>query len=581
MDARKWLFTSLLALLVCCDKQVENQREDFPTPFEQGNGNTTATYPETLEFYRKLAREFPDINMQTLGSTDSGEPLHLITYNPEGNFNFQRLGSDKTVVLILNGIHPGEPDGIDASMLLLRDLASGAITLPEKIIPVVVPVYNIGGALQRNSHTRANQNGPEQYGFRGNARNFDLNRDFIKMDTRNAASFAEIFHLVQPDLFLDTHVSNGADYSYTLTHLFTQHDRLGGALGAFQEETLRPDLERDLAEKGWEITPYVNVFNRSPETGFAQFMDSPRYSTGYAALWSVPGLMLETHMLKPYPERVAGTYAFLRSFLELAARHGDTLQSLREASLARFAAGAYYPLGWELDSTRTRPLQFRGFEAETPLSEVTGLPRLRYDRSRPYTREVAYYDGFRASDSVRIPSAYLVPRQWESVRERMDRNHIRYETIDRDTVLAVTSYRIAGFQTYSMPYEGHYPHYGTRVEADTLQQAFRQGDLFIPTDQPGVRYLLETLEPQGADSFFNWNFFDTVLQRKEGFSPYVFEDIAGAMLASDSLLARAFREAREADPNLASNSYAQLDWVYRHSPYYETAHLRYPVYRVE
>lgn len=581
MDPRKWLVPCLMALLVSCEKKAEDQREAFPTPFELGNGNTTATYAETLEFYRKLAREFPAINMQTLGPTDSGEPLHLITYNPEGNFNFQRLGADKVVVLILNGIHPGEPDGIDASMQLMRDLASGSITIPEGVIPAVVPVYNIGGALQRNSHTRVNQNGPEQYGFRGNARNYDLNRDFIKMDTRNAASFVELFHLVQPDLFLDTHVSNGADYSYTLTHLFTQQDKLGGDLGTFQDQTLRPELETALEGKGWEMTPYVNVYNRSPDLGFTQFMDSPRYSTGYAALWNVPGLMLETHMLKPYSQRVSGTYDVLYSFLHLAARHKESLQSLRDASAARLKGGAYYPLGWVIDSTRSRTLLFKGFESENPVSQVTGLPRLRYDPARPYIREVTYYDGFRATDSVRIPTAYLLPRQWETVRDRLDRNNIRYRALERDTVLDVTSYRIAAYQTYPRPFEGHYPHYGTRVEATRVQQAFRAGDLLIPTDQAGVRYLLETLEPQGVDSFFNWNFFDTVLQQKEGFSPYVFEDLAARMLAADSLLQQAFEEARQADPEMAEDPYAQLDWIYRHSPYYEPAHLHYPVFRLE
>ena len=71
-------------------------------------------------------------------------------------------------------------------------------------------------ALNRNSTTRTNQNGPESYGFRGNARNYDLNRDFIKSDTKNAKTFAQIFHLVQPDVFIDNHVSNGADYQYIL-----------------------------------------------------------------------------------------------------------------------------------------------------------------------------------------------------------------------------------------------------------------------------------------------------------------------------------------------------------------------------
>ena len=71
------------------------------------------------------------------------------------------------------------------------------------------------------------------------------------------------------------------------------------------------------------------------------------------------------------------------------------------------------------------------------------------------------------------------------------------------------------------------------------------------------------------------------MQRKEGFSPYVFEDIAARMLASDSTLRQAFEQAKAADAGLAGSSYAQLDWIYRHSPHYEPAHLRYPVYRLE
>ena len=303
----------VLVLAMACRESKDHQEADYPTPFENGNGNQTATYGEVLDFYMELAREFPEVNIQTLGETDSGHPLHLVTFNPEGIFNFQRLGSDKTVLLVLNGIHPGESDGIDASMLLVRNLATKALKAPEDLVLAVIPVYNVGGALARNSTTRANQNGPESYGFRGNARNFDLNRDFIKMDTRNARTFAAIFHLVRPHFFVDTHVSNGADYSYTLTHLFTQHDKLGGNLGQLLESELRPQLEASLKEAGWDITPYVNVFNRPPEGGFTQFFDHPRYSTGYAALWNTPGVMLETHMLKPYPRRVEGTYAFLKA----------------------------------------------------------------------------------------------------------------------------------------------------------------------------------------------------------------------------------------------------------------------------
>ena len=575
------LFLVAFLCLSACSEPHKTSPEDFPTPYESGNGNQTATYQETLEFYRQLAREFPSINLQTLGETDSGHPLHLVTYNPEAHFNFQRLGETKTLILVLNGIHPGESDGIDASMMLFRDLATGALDIPKEVVLSAIPVYNVGGALNRNSGTRANQNGPETYGFRGNARNFDLNRDFIKMDTRNARSFAGIFRLVQPDFFIDTHVSNGADYSYTLTHLFTQQDKLGGALGRFQEDTLRPKLEAALLEKGWDITPYVNVFGRPPDAGFSQFLDRPRYSTGYAALWDSPGLMLETHMLKPYRQRVEGTYDFLHTTAEVVGGLSNRLRDLRSGRTNAAALANWYPLGWAVDSSRHETLAFKGYQADTVRSLVTDLPQLRYYPDQPVTLEISYYNSFRAADSVSIPTAYLVPQQWKAVRDRLDWNRIRYRLLEQDTLMEVTAYRIRSYDTSNRPYEGHYPHFNTRVERQSIQKMFRAGDLLVPTNQPGFRYLLETLEPAAGDSFFNWNFFDPILQRKEGFSPYVFEESARRMLERDTALRKAFERRRAEDPVFRANAYAQLNWLFERSEHYEEAHLRYPVYRLE
>ena len=576
-----FLAALLLMLVTGCKESSPANGSEYLTPYENGNGNQTATYEETLEFYRLLAREFPSVNLQTLGETDSGYPLHLVTFNPESSFNFQRLEEEKTILLVMNGIHPGESDGIDASMLLIRDLATGVIEFPENLILAVIPVYNVGGALNRSQDSRANQNGPESHGFRGNARNYDLNRDFIKMDTRNARSFADIYHLVRPDFFIDTHVSNGADYSYTLTHLFTQQDKLGGELGIFQEEVIRPALESALLEKEWEITPYVNVFGRPPDAGFEQFLDRPRYSTGYAALWNTPGLMLETHMLKPYDRRVEGTYDFLNTAVQVLGRLGGRLGDLRLQAKNAISGISDYPLGWAVDSSRFETLRFKGFEADTVTSLVTDLPQLRYDRSRPYTRDIPYYNTFRGMDSVSVPAAYIVPKQWTAIRDRMDWNNISYLPLEKDTVLEVTSYRIRSYETAARPYEGHYPHYDTQVEAQRIEKKFKEGDLVIPTGQEGLRYIVEVLEPSAADSFFNWNFFDPILQRKEGFSSYVFEETARNLLERDSALRRDFEARKAEDATFRSNAYAQLNWLYERSAFYEEAHLQYPVYRQE
>ncbi len=206
----------VLILLISCNTKNEKSQYDFETRFEISEGKETPTYEQTIFYFTNLAKAYPEISMKAIGETDAGQPLHIVTYNSDKDFDFENIRKDKRIILINNGIHPGESDGIDATMMLFRDLVSGKIVPPKKTVLVTIPIYNIGGSLNRNSTSRANQNGPLEYGFRGNARNYDLNRDFIKCDTKNAKAFAEVFHMVQPDVFLDNHVSNGADYQYTL-----------------------------------------------------------------------------------------------------------------------------------------------------------------------------------------------------------------------------------------------------------------------------------------------------------------------------------------------------------------------------
>lgn len=554
--------------------------KEFLTVFEKSEGKETGTYSEVIRFYKNLSATYPEISMQEMGLTDSGLPLHMVVFNTDTYFDFSEIKKSKRILLINNGIHPGEPDGIDATMMLFRDLAQGTIKMPKHTVLVTIPIYNIGGSLNRNSGTRANQNGPKAYGFRGNARNYDLNRDFIKCDTDNAKSFAQIFHLVQPDVFIDNHVSNGADYQYTLTHLFTQHNKLGGTLGEYLNQEMMPLLEKKLADKEWDITPYVNVFNQVPEVGFSQFMDYPRYSTGYTALWNVLGMMVETHMLKPYKQRVEGTYELMISMLEIIEENHEKIALLRKSSFYNFKEGTAYPLDWQIDTTRISTLKFKGFEGKMITSEITGSQRLKYDRDKPFTKDVIYQNYFKPSIQVTVPKAYVVPQGWHDVVELLKLNQVQMKRFEKDTTLTVTSYKIAGFETRKNAYEGHYPHYNTTINASVENITFRKGDYYIATNQPAKRYLLETLEPQAPDSFFNWNFFDAILQQKEGFSPYVFEDTAKVMLDNNDQLRIEFQKKKENDKDFSENWYMQLNWLYQQSIHAEKAYMQYPIYRI-
>ncbi|MCF7561312.1 M14 family metallopeptidase [Sabulilitoribacter multivorans] len=570
----------LFVFVVACNTSNKKPFYDFETHFEKTNGLETATYQQTIQFYKNLAETYSQISIDSIGETDSGKPLHLVILNPDSEFNFSEIRKNKRILFINNGIHPGESEGIDATMMLFRDIAQGNIEVPKNTVLVTIPIYNVGGSLNRNSTTRTNQNGPKNYGFRGNARNYDLNRDFIKCDTKNAKTFTEIFHLIKPDVFIDNHVSNGADYQYTLTHLFTQHNKMGGSLGSFMHSKMMPQLEKKLADKNWDITPYVNVFNQVPEKGFSQFMDYPRYSTGYTTLFNTLGMMVETHMLKPYKQRVEGTYELMKSMIEITEEHGEEISRLRKNAMSEIRNKETYSLDWTVDTNRTTALNFKGFEGTIVKSSVTGFDRLKYDRAKPFEKEVAYQNYFTPIIEVEIPKAYIIPQGWFNVIDLLKLNQVEMTRFKKDTTITVESCKIADYKTRQMPYEGHYQHYNTTVETTKKPIQFLKGDFLISTNQNALRYLLETLEPQAPDSFFNWNFFDTILQQKEEFSPYVWEDKIAELLFANPRLQIAFNVKKSYDKTFADNWYEQLDWLHKQTEFYEKSHLQYPIYRV-
>ena len=572
---------SILVLIVCWNHSAGQTSKDFETHFEKSNGLETATYQQTIKFYYNLAEVYPEISIKAIGETDSGEPLHLVTLNLDAVFDFSKIKEhNKRILLINNGIHPGESDGIDATMMLIRDIVQGKIEAPKQTVLATIPIYNIGGSLNRNSTTRTNQNGPKEYGFRGNARNYDLNRDFIKCDTKNARTFARIFHLVKPDVFIDNHVSNGADYQYTLTHVFTQHNKMGNDLGDYIHTEMMPTLKQKLLEKNWDITPYVNVFNQVPEEGFSQFMDYPRYSTGYATLFNCLGVMVETHMLKPYKQRVEGTYELMKSMIDITEEQGDKISELRNSALANFQSKKTYPLDWIIDTTKTTTLNFKGFEGHFIESKITGANRLKYDRTKPFTKKISYQNYFKPSLEVKIPDAYIIPQGWHNVIDLLKLNAVKMHVLERDSTITVESYKIEDYKTREMPFEGHYLHYKVTVSKNNQNITFKKGDVIIKTAQPSFRYIIETLEPQAPDSFFNWNFFDTILQQKEWVSPYVWEDLALKILDKNPKLKVEFEEKKKNEKDFTDQWYAQLDWIHKQSKYYEKAHLQYPIYRL-
>lgn len=575
---KKLVFLACVLNLCCAFSQ------DLLTPFELSKGTETATYEEGIAFYQKLANQYLEVKIFEYGTTDIGKPLHLVVFSEDKDFNPTTLkAKNKTIFLVINAIHPGEPDGVDASMMLLRDILRNEKLrkMCKNTVLAIIPFYNVDGVLNRNSFSRVNQNGPKSYGFRANAKNLDLNRDFIKMDSENARTFVQIFHTWQPDVQIDNHVTNGADYQYTMTYIFANPALYAPEMQSYFLKEFKPELLSRMKKKGEEMAPYVETRKNIPDSGLVQHVRSPRYSHIYATQFHTIAMVAETHMLKPFDRRVEATYKLMMSILEILERDGIKIQRNRKKAFEYFQKQESLVLDWKIDENKPTLIDFKGYEAEFVTSNVTGLPRLRYNQQKPYTKKIPYYETHEPRLIVKKPKMYIIPHAYQNIVKMLEMNGVQITKLSKKETFSGFYYYIKDFKTPPRPYEGHYFHYDIEVEKKPATYTVQEGDFIVMANQPYINFIMNVLEPHAPDSYFVWNFFDTILQQKEGFSDYVFEDIAEKILAENPVLKAEFEAKKKNEADFAQNPQKQLDFIYKNSPYYEKHHLRYPIFRVE
>ncbi|MGB0979831.1 MAG: hypothetical protein ACPGVV_10570, partial [Croceimicrobium sp.] len=404
------------------------------------SANEAWSYEELIASYKQLDQNYLNANFIEVGPTDAGPDLSLFLIQKEpfnSGLSLSELAEGKLVTLINNGIHPGESCGMDASLLFAKEVLEAGGPEAGQLI-AIIPVYNIGGSLQRRPNTRANQNGPVEQGFRGNASNRDLNRDFIKADALNTFSFWALYQQLRPHIFIDTHTSNGADYPYTISLIASQKDKLAPPLARFLEEEMAPALYKGMA-KNWPMIPYVNVFGRTPNDGYAAFMDLPRYASGYTALFHSLGFITEAHMFKPYPDRVAATFEFLNQSLSFAELEESAIKEAFKAAQAWELEADAFPVAWTLDSTDQRKLPFNSYDYSYTKSSLGNYQRLQYDRTKEIALEIDYYPSYRAKAMAAKPKYYVIPQAWRDVILRLQYHNIQMTALDRDTIIQVES----------------------------------------------------------------------------------------------------------------------------------------------
>ncbi len=575
MKSNLFLFLALVSLMISSNFKASSQL----TSDCKFTGNETLNYQDCIDKYSEFSSsEFG--YLKEFGSTDIGEPLHLFILSSD-DLNEKKLSNKKVTILINNAIHPGEPCGVDASVMFVNTILDdeNLESILSKVNIAIIPMYNIGGGLNRGCCSRANQNGPAFYGFRGNAKNLDLNRDFIKCDSKNAKAFSSIYHYVKPHIFLDTHTSNGADYQYVMTLITTQPDKATPPVRSYLNNVMVDELYSKMEAVGYPMAPYVHTLGSTPDDGIKDYLETPRYSTGYSTLFNALGFVSETHMLKPYSERVQSTYELMIQLLNFSEERCDEIIEMKNRADTFSKALNTFDISWKLDTNRYEEFMFKGYEAKYKKSEFSRNQRLYYDQDAPYEKVIKYYNRYPADLRIEAPDYYIIPQAWSKVISLLKLNGVSLTPLDQDSLMDVEFYFIENYETAPNPYEGHYIHSNVKLTSKKVTQKFRKGDYMVPVNQFSNRYVVETLEPEGPDSFFAWNFFDSVLQQKEWFSTYVFEDVAAEMLKTDPELKAEFVQKQKESDDFSENQWAQLYWLYKKSANYEPTHNRYPVAR--
>jgi hypothetical protein len=548
-------------------------RPDNPwiTPSEKMGLTDSPGYDETIAWLRRLAEASPLIDLREFGRTAQGRPLHVVV---------ARKGvAAKPALLAQAGIHSGEIDGKDAGLMLLRDIAfGGKESLLDQATFVFVPVFNPDGHERSSEWNRPNQRGPVRQGWRTTAQNLNLNRDYMKADAPEMRAMLALLNEWQPALYLDLHVTDGIDYQYDITYTFQGWDNgfaWSPKIGTWLDKIYRPAMDAALTAAGHIPGPYIAaVNNRDLTQGISMGPGDPRFSNAYADLRHIPSVLVENHSLKPYKQRVLGTYVLLEASLKLLGQQAAGVKAAIEADSA--ARPATLALNWSGTSDEKTTMNFAGIAYEEYLSPASGVKEVRWLGTPKTFENLVVHLNTKPGVELRRPTAYWVPVTKPGIIERLALHGIRMEKSSRETTQTVEMYRLVEPKFATKPFEGRNA-VVTKATAETRTESFPGGSVRVPTDQPLGDLAMALLEPESVDSFLAWGFFPEVFQRTEYIEGYVIAPLAEKMLADDSRLKAEFEAKLGADPALAADPTARLQWFYQRSKFYDDRYLLYPV----
>jgi hypothetical protein len=577
------LFSAVLLIVFSC----KTQDTKWQTWYEAHDKNETPRYDETITYCKRLADASPMLRYEVIGTSHQGRDIPVLIFDTNKNFTPSKVRkSGNKIVMIQAAIHPGEPVGKDAGLLLLRDIVIHGKyhEFLDNITILFLPVLNPDGHERFGPYNRINQDGPNEMGWRTNSLNLNLNRDYLKADSREIRSFLSFYHQWEPDFYIDTHSTNGGDYQYPMTYAMGIYgeDEAYPALTTWIKEFYVPEIEKKMDYQGYPIFPYVTYRNwHDPRSGLRSGVGHPMYSNSYVAELNRPGLLLEAHMLKPYHIRVESTYYMILHTLRILHQDKQLKNIIAEAD--KFTSSDEFrkhrfPIRYE-NTSDSVIVDFLGVEYNRITSDLTGGNWFIYEPDKPVTYQIPWFNKNRVIMDIEIPDAYIIPVEYFEIIKILDLHGIEMTILESATQMQVQSYKFSEVALSARSTEGRQTA-SFHVEPIEETRLFPKGSAIVSTAQPRVRLLIHALEPMAPGSFAYWGFFNAVFERVEYFESYVMEKMAREMLAEDPALAEQFKKAMEENPSMAQNSNAILTWFYERTPYYDQKYLVYPVGKI-
>ena len=577
---KKYAFLSILGLflMVACSKSDP----DLTTTFEKSNYLETDDYEGTIAYAKQLAKQFKEVHYQSIGQTVTGRDVPLLIVDKDGYTKPKKIrNSGRCVVLVQSCIHPGEPNGKDAMFLLIRNMLRGRENgdLLNDFSFLFIPVLSPDGLANFSPFNRINQNGPKQMGWRVNAQGLNLNRDFTKLDTPELRGFAALFNQWQPDLFFDTHATDGADYQYVTTYSVEDFGNYDAGLSQWLSSVWEPKIKSAMNELDIPITRYIEFHPWGDPTGSLYDESfSAMFSEAYTMARNCPGILLETHMLKPYKDRVLSTYHMIVETLRIIAADKANFQNVLAQARNNDLNLGELPINMQSELNDTIWEDFLGYHFDTVWSDVTGSWYYSYDPTKPETRKTRRIRATRPEKNLNVPKEYIIPAQYKEVIDIVEAHGFEMNLLKSEKTLQVNTYRFSDVSFMPTPSEGRCRVARFNAEEITKEVIFPKGSAVVKTSQNGVRLLMNLLEPEMHGSLFEWGFFNHVLQRVEYFEVYKMEPMAQAMLAADPFLKEQFEAWKASFPkDKQPSQYTVLNWFYERSPYCDKNYLVYPI----